>query len=256
MSGQFLWTGFDYLGEADWPAIANGQGLFDKTGGKKVAAYQRESWWSDKPMVYVMRKEGNAGSGGWISDWSPTDIDTYDDARIQVFSNCDEVELFLNGKSAGIKPRPDDNASPRTWSVTFQKGTLKAVARNKGKIVAEQELKTAGKPAKIILSTDKSSIENKWDDVAYITAIVTDEEGIPCLNSDVKIKFTVEGSGVITAVDNGDLTDTEPYQATERMAYKGTCIAIVKANASTGKIMISASADDLKTGSATVMVNK
>ncbi len=254
MSGQFLWTGFDYLGENDWPAIANGQGLFDKTGGKRNVAYQRESWWSDKPMVYVMRKEGNAGSGDWISDWTPTDIDTYDEARIQVFSNCDEVELLLNGRSEGVKPRTPDNASPRTWTINFQKGTLKAVAKNNGKIVAEQELTTAGKPAKIMLSVDKSSIENKWDDVVYVRAIVTDENGTPCMTADNKIKFSVEGAGVIAAVDNGDLSSSEPYDSKERSAYKGTCIAIIKANASKGNITIKATSGDLKPSSVEVKV--
>ena len=254
MSGQFLWTGFDYLGEADWPAVANGQGLFDKTGGKKIMAYQRESWWSDKPMVYVMRKEGNAGAGAWISDWSPADVDTYDEARVQVFSNCDEVELFLNGKSVGAKPRPEDNASPGIWTITFQKGTLKAVVKNNGRIVAEQELKTAGKPAKIVLSVDKAFIKNTWDDVAYVRATVTDENGIPCLAADNKIKFSVEGSGVIAAVDNADLTSTEPYNATARWAYKGTCIAIIKASAATGNILVTAASDDLKPGSVSITV--
>ena len=254
MAGQFLWTGFDYLGENDWPLIANGQGLFDRTGGKRNIAYQRESWWSDKPMVYVMRKEGNAGAGEWISDWSPTDIDTYDEARVQVFSNCDEVELFLNGKSVGSKPRMEDNASPRTWTITFQKGTLKAVAKNKGVVVAEQELSTVGKPAKIVLSVDKQTIGNNWDDVAYVTAMVTDENGNPCLASDSKIKFTIAGAGVIAGVDNADLSSSEPYQTNERWAYKGRCIAIVRANSVKGNISVSAIADDLKTGTISLSV--
>ncbi|KAI9428930.1 glycoside hydrolase family 2 sugar binding protein [Russula earlei] len=256
MSGQFLWTGFDYLGEADWPKVVNGQGLYDRTGTPRAVAFQRESWWSDKPMVYVMRREQNAGAGDWISDWTPTDIDTYDEARIQVFSNCDEVELFLNDKSQGVKPRTSDNASPRTWSFPYEKGTLKAVARNSGKVVAEQELKTAGKPAKVVLSVDKRAIENNWDDVAYITATITDENGIPCLTADNKITFNITGAGVIAAVDNGDLSSAEPFIAKERWAYKGRCIAIIKANANSGKITVTATADGLKDGTATVEVKQ
>ena len=246
IAGQFLWTGFDYLGEDDWPNVAHGSGLFDKTGGARDIAYQRESWWSNKPMLYVMRKQGNAGAGDWISDWSPTDIDTYDEAKIQVFSNCDEVELFLNDVSVGSQPRPADDASPRLWSVTFHKGTLKAVAKNKGKIVAQQQLTTAGDAYKIVLSANKISMENSWDDVVYITATVTDENGLPCLNATDKIKFSTEGPGVIVAVDNADLTNAEPYNTKERWAYKGKCIAIVKATAATGKIVISGIADNLK----------
>jgi beta-galactosidase len=254
MAGQFLWVGFDYLGEADWPAVVNGQGLFDRTGGARNITYQRKSWWTAKPMLYTMRKQGNAGAGDWISDWSPTDIDTYDEAQIQVFSNCDEVELFLNDRSVGAKARPDDNASPRTWSITFQKGIVKAVAKNNGHIVAEQELRTAGPPAKIILTADKPTIENNWDDVVYIRATVTDENGIPCLNADHKIKFSSNGPGVIAAVDNADLTSAEPYIAKERWAYKGSCIAIIKANANSGSITVTAIADNLKSGTVTVQV--
>jgi beta-galactosidase len=254
IAGQFLWTGIDYLGESDWPMIAHGSGLFDRTGGARNIAYQRQSWWSNKPMLFVMRKEQNAGAGDWISDWSPTDIDTYDEARVQVFSNCDEVELFLNGKSEGIKQRPDDNASPRTWSFTFEKGTLKAVGKNKGQVVAQQELTTAGKPAKVVLTADKSTLANNWDDVVYITATITDEKGIPCLAADSKIKFNIAGAGVIAAVDNADLSSTEPFAATERWAYKGTCIAIIKANASTGNITVTATADGLQQGNTTINV--
>lgn len=194
MSGQFLWTGIDYLGEADWPAIANGQGLFDRTGGSRNLSFQRQSWWSDQPMVYVMRNEQNAGAGGWISDWTPTDIDTYDDARIQVYSNCDEVELFLNGKSHGVRARQADNASARTWQLTFEKGSLMVVGKNKGIVVAKQELRTAGAPAKILLQSDKKTVANNWEDVSYITATVVDENDVPCLAADNQLNFTVAGT--------------------------------------------------------------
>ena len=251
MSGQFLWVGFDYLGEADWPAIANGQGLFDRANGKKDVAFQRESWWSDKPMVHVMRKQGNAGAGEWISDWSPTDIDTYDEAHIQVFSNCDEVELFLNSKSQGVKPRTPDNASPRTWHINFEKGTLKAVAKNNGMVVAEQELKTAGIPAKIILSADKPAIANNWDDVIYVTASVTDENAIPCLASDAQLTFNVSGAGVLAATDNGDVTSTESFLSSKRFVFKGRCIALIKAKGE-GDIVVTVSSDKLPSSSITL----
>jgi beta-galactosidase len=254
MSGQFLWTGIDYLGEADWPEVAHGSGLLDKTGGIKDVGYQRQSWWSDKPILYVMRKEGNAGAGAWVSDWSPTDIDTYDEAKIQVFSNCDEVELFLNGTSVGMQPRPADNASPRNWSITFHKGTLKAVAKNNGKVVAEQELTTTGNPSKIILTAERHTIANTWDDVVYVTATVTDDNGFPCLNAISKIKFTAEGAGVIAAVDNADLAGTDSYLSKERWAFKGKCIAIIKANAATGTIKVTASSPELKAAAVNISI--
>ncbi len=148
MAGQFLWTGFDYLGEADWPQITNGQGLFDRAGNWKQQSLQRQSWWAEQPVVHIVRKEENAGAGAWINNWTPTDFDTYDDAKVAVYSNCTEVELFLNGKSLGSKTKPADD-SPRLWDVTFEKGTIKAVGKIDGKVVASEEFKTAGKPAKV-----------------------------------------------------------------------------------------------------------
>jgi beta-galactosidase len=121
-------------------------------------------------------------------------------------------------------------------------------------VVAEQDLTTAGKPAKIILVADKPSVENNWNDVVYVTATVTDEEGHPCLAADNKISFSIEGQGVIAAVDNGDVSSSEPYAGTARWAYKGTCIAIVKASAASGVIKLTARADGLKDGTATIGV--
>lgn len=253
MSGQFIWTGYDYLGEAVWPKVAAGFGLFDKTGEQKPVGYQRESWWSNQPMVYVTRKDNTANATTWSSDWTPDDPGTYTQADLQVFSNCDEVELFLNGKSMGVKGRTADNASPRTWTIPYEKGTLKAVARNNGKLVAEQQLKTAGKANKIVVTADKSSLKNSWDDVVYVTATITDENGIALSNADEKIDFEIEGAGVIAAVDNGDLASVEPYQAKSRRTYEGRCIALIKASANEGRIIVKANAENLKGGS--VIIN-
>jgi len=256
IAGQFLWTGIDYIGESDWPAVVHGSGLLDRTGFARHLGYQRKSWWSNEPMVYTMRKEGNAGAGEWINDWSPTDVDTYDEAKVQVFSNCDEVELFLNDVSQGVKPRPADNASPRGWSFTFHTGVLKTVGKNNGKIVATQVLKTAGAPAKIILSTEKKTVGNTWDDVCYITATIVDENNVECLNADNQIEFNVTGAGFLAGADNGDLTATESFLSNKRFSYKGRCIAIVKANAATGKINIVASTNKLQSANLVIEVLK
>lgn len=246
MAGQFLWTGFDYLGEADWPQITNGQGLFDRIGSWKQQSLQRQSWWSEKPTVHIVRKEDNAGAGDWIGNWTPTDFDTYDDAKVAIYSNCDEVELFLNGKSLGTKPKPTDD-SPRLFDVTFEKGTIKAVGRNKGKEVVSEELKTAGPPAKIVLSVDKAKIKNTWDEVAFVTAKVYDEKGNICPNADNLIKFTISGAGVIDAVDNGNIASHEMYKSQQRHAYHGVVMANIKGNA-IGNIEVKATSDGLEGG--------
>jgi beta-galactosidase len=248
MAGQFLWVGIDYPGESDWPAVVFGNSLVDKTGGLRIAGWQRKSWWGDTPMVYAMRKSGNAGVGDWVSDWSPADTDGYAIAQLQVFSNCDEVELLLNGRPLGAKGRPADNASPRTWRVHYQKGTLKVVGKNDGKVVAEQELNTAGNPEKIVLTADRTHVGNTWNDVVYVRATITDKSGNPCPRAGNRIKFRIEGPGEIAAVDNADLTSTEPFQADTRKAFKGTCIAVIKAIGDSGSITVTADADDLEEG--------
>jgi beta-galactosidase len=254
MSGQFLWAGVDYLGEAQWPSISYNQGLLDRTGGWKQLSYQRQSWWSDKPVVHIVRKDDNAGVGNWVANWTPADFGTYDDARVQVYSNCEEVELFLNDKSLGSKVKPADD-SPRSWSVTFEKGSLKAVAKNNGKVIASDELKTAGDPVKIILTADKSKIANNWDDCSYITAKLVDANGIICPNADKLISFEVSGPGVVVAVDNGDVNSHEAYQINQRQIYQGQCIAIIKAKAAPGKITVTANSPELTAGSVVIEVN-
>ncbi|MBC8081804.1 MAG: glycoside hydrolase family 2 protein, partial [Hymenobacter sp.] len=251
MAGQFLWTGFDYLGEADWPKTTNGQGLFDRAGGWRPLAYQRQSWWATQPVVHIVRNEENAGAGALVANWTPTDFDTYDAAKVNVYSNCDEVELFLNGKSLGAKPKPADDA-PRTWDVTFAKGTLRAVARNKGKEVATDELKTAGEPARIILATDHPTLATGWDEVAYITARVVDANGVLCPNTDKLLTFSLTGPGVVAAVDNGNIASHESYRGLTRQVYQGQCIAILKAQSPGGKITLKASSPGLTDGTVTL----
>jgi beta-galactosidase len=102
---------------------------------------------------------------------------------------------------------------------------------------------------------DKTSIKNSWDDVVYVTATVTDENGLPCLNAINKIKFTVDGAGVIAAVDNADLASTESYGSKERWAYKGKCVAIIKASDNSGNIKITASAEELQSASISVEIH-
>ena len=252
IAGQFLWVGFDYLGEADWPNVVNGEGLFDHTGGWRAVAYQRDSWWAEKPVVHILRKQENAGVGPAVADWTPTDFDTYDDARVSVYSNCDEVELFLNGKSLGAKARPADD-SPREWNATFEKGTIKAIGRNKGKEVLTDELKTAGEPAKIVLTVDHSKIVNDWDDVAYVTATIVDANGVPCPHAGKIVNFSIAGSGVITATDNGSLATQDAFSNPARHTFNGKCIALIKGK-SAGQATVKATSPGLAEGTIAIQI--
>ena len=188
-AGQFLWSGIDYLGESRrWPVIAAGSGLLDRTGEIKPIGYQEASWWSDQPMVYMARRvapaERVSADPGFtpldnrpvlFPDWTPENSNPHLE-NVEAYSNCKEVELFLNGKSLGTQEIHPD-ASPRVWNVTYAPGTLKAIARNDGKIVAKEELPTAGVPAKIILTTNHKKISNDWDSVAFVRAEIVDKHG-------------------------------------------------------------------------------
>ncbi len=258
-SGQFLWAGVDYLGEADWPFLTSSSGLLDRTGRFKSRAYERQSWWSDTPMVHIARNEPALANSdprrrpGFdrISNWTPANAATYKDADVEVYSNCDEVELFLNDKSLGTKSKPAD-ASPRAWRVPFAPGTLKAVGKNGGQVVATHELRTAGAPAKLIVTADRPKVARNWNDVSFVTVSAVDANGVPCPWADALVTFTVDGAGVIAAVDNGDRADPAPYQATERKLFQGQCVALIKAGAGTGAITVTASTPGLPPASISI----
>jgi beta-galactosidase len=265
-AGQFLWSGIDYLGEsAAWPTVAYNSGLLYRTGTPRPIAFQRQSWWSDKPMVYIARRVAQTPKlptdPGYnpteerrpqvlFSDWTPRNLELHEE-NVEVYSNCDEVELFLNGKFLGVKSKPADDA-PRNWKVQFESGTIKAVARNNGKQVAVYELRTAGKPAKILLNADKTKIAPVWDDVSFITVTVVDENGMIVPNANDLIKFKVTGSGFIAAVDSADINSHELFQTNERRAFQGLCFAMLKANAPSGKITLEATANGLAGSSITI----
>ncbi len=268
-SGQFLWAGIDYLGESrSWPRIGYAGGLLDRTGEIKPMAYERQSWWSDKPMVKMVRRVAandvlpeDPGWGGeerhtqvQFADWTPRNLEGHDE-NVEVYSNCDEVELFLNSKSLGAKPINKD-ASPRVWKVAFEAGKIEALARNGSIAVASDELRTAGTAAKIILTTGTKLLASGWDNVAFVKAAVVDENGVVLPRAKDLIRFNITGPGVIAAVDNGDNASIEPFQASERSAYQGVCFAMVKQVGPVGvkmsaeglKIVLTAQADGLESG--------
>ncbi len=265
-SGQFIWVGVDYLGEsAAWPNYAYGKGLLDRLAMPRPVGYQRQSWWSDKPMVYIARRVAPAQASptdpGYevaeqkrtqtlFGDWTPRNLDKHEE-NVEIYSNCEEVELFLNGKSLGSKPKPADDR-PRNWKVSFEAGTIKAIGRNGGKQVAEFELKTAGKPAKVVLSADKTKVANDWNDVVFVTATVVDANGVVVPNASDLIEFNVSGPGVIAAVDSADNADHDPFQATKRKAFQGLCDALIKANGKSGTITISAKSGVLVSNKLTI----
>ena len=270
LAGQFLWIGVDYLGEAKaWPRISYAGGLLDRTGLVKPSAQERESWWSDQPMVRVVRRTaandpmpGDPGYGEkemftqvQFADWTPNNLSPHNE-NVEVYSNCKEVELFLNGKSLGAK-KINADAAPRNWSVPFAPGILQAVARGEnGKMAATNELQTAGKPAKIILSTETQTLAPGFDNVAIVRVKIVDKNGIQIPHATDLISFQISGAGKIAAVDNGDNDSHEPFQTNSRHAFQGECVAFLKATAAGGEITLTATAAGLTDGSLTIKTAK
>lgn len=257
-SGQFLWTGIDYLGEArHWPRNAFASGLLDRTGRAKPRAFQRQSWWSDDPMVHLVRRvraedvlPEDPGYGGeerftqvTFADWTPKNLEPHTE-RIEVYSNCEEVELLLNGNSLGTKARMENDA-PLRWQVEFEPGFLEAIGRNRETIAARHVVQTAQEAARLELVADQDNVSRRWDDVVVVRATVTDAAGVPVPRAAHLVEFEVEGPGRIVAVDNGDCLSVEPFQASQRKAYAGTCIAIIRGTGN-GDIRISATANGLQ----------
>ncbi len=259
-AGQFLWTGVDYLGESKrWPMVNHSSGLLDRTGAVKPMAFERQSWWTTEPMVRLARRTApddrmpdDPGYGGeelhtqvQFADWTPRNPQPHDET-VEAYSNCEEVELFLNSKSLGAK-KINRDASPRVWKIPFAPGTLKAVARNaNGETVATDELRTASKAEKIILFTETKGLSPGFDDVAIVRARIVDANGITVPRANDLVSFKVSGPGVIAAVDNSDPASHEAFQSSERQAYHGECVAFVRAAKSSGKIILTASAPGLK----------
>jgi beta-galactosidase len=183
-------------------------------------------------------------------DWTPKDSAPHEE-NVEVYSNCKEVELFLNGKSLGAKPLNAD-ASSRNWKVPYAPGTLKAVARNGDKTAATDELRAAGTPAKIVLNANHDQLPWDWNEVAFVRAMVVDAHGVLVPSATNLVTFKISGPGAIAAVDSADNASHEPFQADERHAFQGRCVAFVKASASSGKITLTASAPGLESGSLTL----
>jgi beta-galactosidase len=305
-AGQFLWTGIGYLGEGGaWPNIASPETcLIDRDGTIVTDGYQRASWWSQTPMVYMTRtaaarggaraagaRGAGAGARGAAalpatvpsmdsgdadaaasrqptpgldsagSDWNPSSLAPHNET-VQVFSNCQSVELFLNGTSLGAKPKAA-NDSARTWTVNFVPGTLKAVGSNDGKAAATYELHTASRAAKVTLTNVTSAGREKpdaaadqllphdFDHVAAVHVSITDIDGTRIGGTTPEVTFKLTGPGKIAAVDNGAIDNHELFQGSQIRAVDGQCDVWIRSTANAGPITLTASAPGLADGAMT-----
>jgi beta-galactosidase len=236
VAGEFVWTGFDYIGEPtpfSWPSVSSYFGIVDLCGFPKDRYYLYQSQWTDKPMIHILPHWNWQGfEGQEISVWC--------------YSNCKSVELFLNGKSLGEKKFSDTEDLHLVWKVPYSPGTLKAVAKNNGKTVCTDEVQTAGAPDKIILTPDRTEISAGGKDLSYVKVEIVDKEGRVCPNADNLVKFKIEGEGVIAGVDNGNPISHEYFKASERKAFHGLALVVIQSSDKAGEIKLQATSDGLR----------
>ncbi|HEY0622375.1 glycoside hydrolase family 2 TIM barrel-domain containing protein [Sphingomonas sp.] len=264
-SGMFLWTGADYLGEADragWPNISNPSGLVDRTDVVKSIGWERASWWSETPMVRIGRRTGTfvdtAGlpttvaiatpqpkDAGVRNDWTPASLAPHVE-KVELVTNAASAELFLNGKSLGRKPANAD-ASAIAWDVPFAPGEIRAVAYDAaGKAVARDVLRTAGAPAAIRLVAEQTALAPGFDRIGFVRVELVDAKGVLVPGAAVPLTVRVTGAGTLAAFDNGDPADTTPFASAVRKAWNGRALAMVRASATSGTIDVDVTGEGLR----------
>ena len=241
VAGEFVWTGWDYLGEPTpyYEARSSYCGIIDLAGFKKDRFYLYQAHWRpDFPMAHILPHWTWPEREGQVTP-------------IHVFTSGDEAELFLNGKSLGRKTKGEYEYRLRWDDVVYEPGTLKVVAYKNGKVWATDEVKTAGEPAELKLESDREKIRADGKDLAFITVTVTDTKGLTAPRVDNRIHFDIEGPGEIVATDNGDPTSFESFQSHDRKVFNGLCLVIVRGiTGQPGKIKLVAKADGLIIGTA------
>jgi len=240
LSGMFIWTGFDYLGEPtpySWPSRSSYFGIIDLAGFPKDIYYMYQSEWTNKTVLHIL-PHWNWTPGKTIDVWA-------------FYNHADEVELFLNGKSLGIKKKKGEDLHVM-WRIKYEPGTLKAVSRKNGKVVLTREIHTAGKPAKIELTADRKNIKADGKDLSFITVKILDKDGNLVPDAANLVNFKLNGSAFIAGVDNGDEVSHDPFKADWRKAFNGLALAIVQSKGKAGNITFTATSKGLPAVSLTL----
>jgi beta-galactosidase len=261
--GDFMWTGIDYLGESFWPGKGSYSGQIDMTNRPKDGYYFYQSQWTEKPVLHLFPHWNWQGREGQI-------------IPVIAYTNCDTVELFVNGKSYGIKiqefphqghagawnkyAKPHVNVTTAdlhlSWDVAYEPGTIKAVGHKNGKQVIIDEIHTAGKPAALRLTADTSTINDDGKDVALVHVDVVDADGNVVPEADNQINFTIKGNGKLIGVDNGNPRDDASFKLNNRKAFNGHAFAVIQSDRKTGEISLTVQADGLKPASVTIAAQK
>ncbi len=251
--GEFVWTGFDYLGEPTpydekWPSRSSYFGMCDLAGIPKDRYYLYRSRWNTTDKTLHILPHWN---------WEGREGQT---TPVFVYTNYESAELFVNGKSMGIQKK--NNTTPQNryrlmWmDVKYEPGTLKVVALDKdGKSVAEESIRTAGKPYQIKLETDRNDLDANGEDLAFVTVSVVDKDGNPCPTATNQLQFNVTGKGTYRAACNGDATSLEQFHLPTMKLFSGKLVALVQSTSEGGKIELKVKGKGLKTATIALQSN-
>lgn len=244
--GEFVWTGFDYLGEPTpydeaWPSRSSYFGINDLAGLPKDRYYLYRSRWNTNEETLHMLPHWN---------WEGREGET---TPVFVYTSYGSAELFLNGKSLGIQKKNSETKQNRyrlMWmDVKYEPGTIKVVALDaNGNPVAEKEIKTAGKPHKIVLNPDIQTLKANGEDLSFVTVSVVDKNGIPCPTATNQLQFKVKGNGTFRAACNGDPTSLELFHLPTMKLFSGKLVVLVQSTEDAGNIELSVTGKGLKKG--------
>lgn len=249
IAGQYIWTGFDYIGEPTpygWPARSSYFGFIDLAGFPKDSYYMYKAELTDTPTLHLF-PHWNFGNEEYAGeDIAPSKLN--EDGTIDMwayYNNADEVELFINGKSQGISKKTQDRLHAQ-WRVKYEPGEVMAVARKNGQVVNSQIIKTAGKPAQIRLTADRNVITADGRDLSFITVEILDKDGNLCPNASNLVNFAIEGNATIAGVDNGSPISLERFKDNKRHAFYGKCLVVLQNNGTQGKATLKATSNGLQ----------
>lgn len=269
IAGEFIWTGFDYLGEGGigevvkecdkdlvwpwWPSKAATTGLVDICGFEKPSYYFRKAIWTDDPVVYVsVETDPSAKDWSKCSFWNWPKVLSHwnhdsegDTLAVHVYTNLPEVELMLNNKSLGSQHWDLDKQAFLVWSVPYSQGTLEAIGTLPNGEKKTFKVQTAGKPAKIQLVADKQLLKANQQDLSYVKTYLLDENDVPVPFADNTIEFEVTGKGTLNATGNGDEKSHVSYKESHTKAYFGKCLAVVQSGSEKGTITLTARSQGL-----------
>ncbi|MCU0455143.1 MAG: DUF4982 domain-containing protein [Bacteroidales bacterium] len=242
--GQFLWTGIEYLGEAGrFPTRSSTAGVIDLAGNRKPEFYFRQSIWSEKPMVFIGTTD-RLTERGPVSLWAHKRVDpvwNYEEGRtisVNAFSNCEEVELFINGRSLGSRKMSDFQNRTITWEIPFEKGTLRAVARNKGTEAAKYEIKTTSTPAVIAAACNETVLKADRKDISHIRVTICDENGSTVYNAANEIMCEVTGPARVIGMEDSNPSNLEDYKDNRQHAFHGKLLVYLQSTGKTGKVEV------------------